>query len=154
MMKKNLLIKKNMKVVQLNKEIIDYGIKLIDPLKMWNETRGENVKIAENVTIMPFAVIDDNAEIGSGAIIYPHVYIGQFAKIGENSVIYSNTTIREYCQIGKNCVIHPSTVIGADGTEAGGGTGEALGGFHYEGAVGHQFEHHGVSAFLVESAGS
>ena len=76
---------------------------------------GENVKIAENVTIMPFAVIDDNAEIGRGAIIYPHVYIGQFAKIGENSVIYSSTTIREYCQIGKNCVIHPSTVIGADG---------------------------------------
>lgn len=35
-----------MKVVQLNKEIIDYGIKLIDPLKMWNETKGENIKIA------------------------------------------------------------------------------------------------------------
>ena len=76
---------------------------------------GENVKIAENVTIMPFAVIDDNAEIESGAVIYSHVYIGQFAKIGENSIIYSNVTIRDYCKIGKNCIIHPSTVIGSDG---------------------------------------
>ena len=76
---------------------------------------GENVKIADNVTIMPFAVIDDNAEIESGAVIYPHVYIGQYSKIGENSVIYSSATIREYCQVGKNCIIHSSAVIGADG---------------------------------------
>lgn len=76
---------------------------------------GENVKIADNVTIMPFAVVDDNAEIESNVIIYPHVYIGQYAKIGENSVVYSNATVREYCQIGKNCVIHSSAVIGSDG---------------------------------------
>ncbi len=76
---------------------------------------GDNVKIAENVTIMPFAVVDDNAEISAGAIIYPHVYVGQYAKIGENTILYSNVTVREYCQVGKNCVIQPSAVIGSDG---------------------------------------
>ena len=76
---------------------------------------GENVFIGENVSIMPFAVIDDFAEIKSGAIIYPHVYIGQYVSIGENSVIYSNVTIREHCKVGKNCVIHSSAVIGSDG---------------------------------------
>lgn len=76
---------------------------------------GENVKLADDVTIMPFAVVDDNAEIESGVVIYPHVYIGQYAKIDQNTIIYSNVTIREYCRVGKNCVIHASTVIGSDG---------------------------------------
>ena len=76
---------------------------------------GNNVKIAENVTVMPFAVIDDNAEIESGAVIYSNVYVGQFAKIGANTILYPNVTVREYCSVGKNCVIHPSAVIGADG---------------------------------------
>ena len=76
---------------------------------------GNNVKIAEGATIMPFAVVDDNAEIESGVVIYPHVYVGQFAKIGTNAVLYPSVTVREYCQVGKNCVIHPSAVIGSDG---------------------------------------
>ena len=76
---------------------------------------GKNVKLVENVSIMPFAYVGDGAEIGDGAIIYPHTYIGNFAVVGENSVIYSNVTVREFCKIGKRCVIHASTVIGADG---------------------------------------
>ncbi|MBR4904681.1 MAG: UDP-3-O-(3-hydroxymyristoyl)glucosamine N-acyltransferase [Selenomonadaceae bacterium] len=74
-----------------------------------------DVKIADNVTIMPFAFIDKGAEIKSGAIIYPHVYIGQHVTVGEDTVIYSSATVREFCKIGKRCVIHSSAVIGADG---------------------------------------
>ena len=76
---------------------------------------GRDVKLAENVTIMPFAVVDDGAQIDAGAIIYPHVYIGQRATIGADTVIYSSATVREFCKIGKRCVIHSSAVIGADG---------------------------------------
>lgn len=76
---------------------------------------GKDVKISDNVTIMPFAVIDDGAEIHSGAIIYPHVYIGQHVTIGADTVIYSSATIREFCKVGKRCVIHSSAVIGSDG---------------------------------------
>ena len=76
---------------------------------------GENVKIGENVSVMPFAYIGDNAEIGDGAIIYPHTYIGNSVVIGAETVIYANVTVREYCKIGSRCVIHPSTVIGSDG---------------------------------------
>ncbi len=84
---------------------------------------GKNVTISDDVTIMPFAVIDDGAEIHSGAIIYPHVYIGQHATIGEGTIIYSSATVREFCKVGKRCVIHSSAVIGSDGfgfTTAGG----------------------------------
>ena len=76
---------------------------------------GKNVKLGENISIMPFAYVGDNAEICDGAKIYPNAYIGNFAIVGENSVIYSNASVREYCKIGKRCVIHASTVIGADG---------------------------------------
>ena len=76
---------------------------------------GEGVQLGRNVSIMPFAMIDDNATIGDGAIIYPHVYIGQHAKIGAGTIIYSSATVREYCDVGARCVIHSSAVIGADG---------------------------------------
>ena len=76
---------------------------------------GKDVKIGKNVTIMPFAVVDDHAVIGDNVVIYPHTYIGQYAEIGEDTVIYSSATVREYCQVGKRCVIHSSAVIGSDG---------------------------------------
>lgn len=76
---------------------------------------GDDVKLADDVTIMPFAVVDNGAEIQRGAVIYPHVYIGQHVTIGEDTVIYSSATVREFCKIGKRCVIHSSAVIGADG---------------------------------------
>ena len=76
---------------------------------------GDGVKIADDVTIMPFAVVDNGAEIRRGAIIYPHVYIGQHVTIGEDTVIYSSATVREFCKVGNRCVIHSSAVIGADG---------------------------------------
>ena len=76
---------------------------------------GKNVKLGDDVTIMPFAVVDDGAQIDSGVIIYPHVYIGQQVKIGADTVIYSSATIREFCKVGKRCVIHSSAVIGSDG---------------------------------------
>ena len=76
---------------------------------------GKNVTLGKNVSILPFAVIDDNAVIGDRVTIFPHAYIGQFVEIDDNSTIYSNVTIREHCQIGKRCVIHANTVIGSDG---------------------------------------
>lgn len=76
---------------------------------------GDGVKIADDVTIMPFAVVDNGAEIRRGTIIYPHVYIGQHVTIGEDTIIYSSATVREFCKVGNRCVIHSSAVIGADG---------------------------------------
>ena len=36
---------------------------------------GRDVTLGENVTILPFAVVDDHAVIGSNVILYPHTYI-------------------------------------------------------------------------------
>ena len=76
---------------------------------------GEDVKLGEDVVILPFAVVDDHTVIGDRVIVYPHDYIGQYVEIGEDSVIYSNVTVRERCRVGKRCIIHSSAVIGSDG---------------------------------------
>lgn len=76
---------------------------------------GTDVKLGQNVTIMPFAMVDDHAVIGDNVVIYPHTYIGQYAEIGDDTVVYSNATVREHCRVGKRCVIHSSAVIGSDG---------------------------------------
>ena len=76
---------------------------------------GKDVKLGKNVTIMPFAMVDDHAVIGDDVVLYPHTYIGQYAEIGAGSVIYSNATVREHCRVGKRCVVHSSAVIGSDG---------------------------------------
>ena len=76
---------------------------------------GKDVKLGKNVTIMPFAMVDDHAVIGDNVVLYPHTYIGQYAEIGDDTVIYSSATVREYCRVGKRCVIHSSAVIGSDG---------------------------------------
>lgn len=76
---------------------------------------GKDVKLGKNVTIMPFAMVDDHAVIGDNVVLYPHTYIGQYAEIGDDSVIYSNATVREHCRVGKRCVVHSSAVIGSDG---------------------------------------
>lgn len=54
-----------------------------------------NAKIGNNVTIEPFAIVDDNVTIGDNTIIQSH------------AVIRSGTTI------GKNCNIFPGAVLGA-----------------------------------------
>ena len=76
---------------------------------------GKDVKFGDNVTIMPFAVVDDHSVIGSNVTLYPHTYIGQYVEIGDETTIYSNATVREHCRVGKRCVIHSSAVIGSDG---------------------------------------
>ena len=73
---------------------------------------GKDVKIGENVTIMPMAFVDDYAVIGDGVTLYPHTYIGQYAEIGGDSIIYSNATIREHCKVGARVIVHSSAVIG------------------------------------------
>ena len=76
---------------------------------------GSDVRIGKDVTIMPFAVVDDHAVIGDNVTLYPHTYIGQYTEIGKDTVIYSSATVREHCRIGERVVIHSSAVIGADG---------------------------------------
>lgn len=76
---------------------------------------GKDTELGKNVTLMPFAVVDDHVKIGDNTILYPHTYVGQHVTIGADATLYSNVTIREYCRLGDRVIVHSSTVIGADG---------------------------------------
>ncbi|HOL22916.1 MAG TPA: LpxD N-terminal domain-containing protein, partial [bacterium] len=76
---------------------------------------GKNVVLGKNISIQPYAVIEDNVEIGDGSIIGSCVYIGHYTKIGKECLIYPHVIIRERVKIGNRVIIHPGTVIGGDG---------------------------------------
>jgi UDP-3-O-[3-hydroxymyristoyl] glucosamine N-acyltransferase len=76
---------------------------------------GEDTKIGNNVSILPYVVIGNNVHIGDNTIIYPHTYIGNGATVDSDSLIYANVTIGEGCRIGKRAILHSGVVIGSDG---------------------------------------
>lgn len=76
---------------------------------------GTNVKLGNNVALLPYTVIADNVEIGDNTVIYPYSYIGHSSRIGSDSLIYPNVTVRENCQIGNRVILHSGAVIGSDG---------------------------------------
>src|SRR3990172_9138401 len=45
-------------------------------------------KIAENVTIGPFCIIEDDVEIGAGTVLDSHVVIKKYTTLGENNHLH------------------------------------------------------------------
>lgn len=72
-------------------------------------------KLAENISIGIFTVIDENAIIGTGTVIHPQVFIGKQVEIGRNCIIHPGVRIYHDCKIGDNCILHSNVVIGSDG---------------------------------------
>lgn len=76
---------------------------------------GASVKLGEDVTIGPCAVIEDNASIGArtrieaGAIVGRAVRVGDYCHIYPRAVLYPGTTL------GNWVVVHAGAVLGADG---------------------------------------
>ncbi len=75
----------------------------------------QDVKLGNNVSIMPGAVVLEGAHIGDNTIIYPNCVVEEGVKIGENTILYSGVIIRERCIVGDGCIVHSGSVIGADG---------------------------------------
>jgi UDP-3-O-[3-hydroxymyristoyl] glucosamine N-acyltransferase len=71
--------------------------------------------LGQNVTIAPYAVLDQNVEIEDNCYIGSFVYIGPGSKIGKSAYIHPHVVIRENCLIGENVIIQPGAVIGSCG---------------------------------------
>jgi UDP-3-O-[3-hydroxymyristoyl] glucosamine N-acyltransferase len=74
-----------------------------------------NVKLANDVYIGPYAVIGENTNIGDGSVILAGVYMGKNVKIGKNCRIYPYAVIYDGVVVGDNVIIHSGAIIGADG---------------------------------------
>jgi UDP-N-acetylglucosamine acyltransferase len=71
-----------------------------------------SAKIAENVKVGPFSVIDEHVEIGDGTVVGPHVVINGHTTIGKNNHFYQFSSIGEANQDKKYKGEPTRTVIG------------------------------------------
>ncbi len=76
---------------------------------------GENVELAQGVSIQPYAVIGDNVKIGKNSVVGALSYIGQDTVIGADTVINPRVMIYHGCVIGNDVIVHSGVVIGSDG---------------------------------------
>jgi UDP-3-O-[3-hydroxymyristoyl] glucosamine N-acyltransferase len=72
-------------------------------------------KIAENVSIGPYAVIEEQSEIGAGTTISAFGFIGQGSKIGASCFLHPRVTLYAGARLGNRVEVHSGAVIGSDG---------------------------------------
>lgn len=70
---------------------------------------------AQQVSIGPGVVIEDDVTIGDGTVIQAGVFIGHGSQLGDDCLLHANCTIRDHSRIGHRVIIHSGTVIGSDG---------------------------------------
>ena len=76
---------------------------------------GQNTRIAEDVSVGAYVVIDDGVEIGPNSVISSGCKIGENSKIGNNCRLDSNVVIYHNCRLGNNLVIQANSTIGSTG---------------------------------------
>ena len=98
----------------------------------------KKARLAENVTVGPYSVINGNVEIGEGSEIHSHVYVADGARIGKNCKIHhsaavstvpqdlkfsgedtlleigDNVVIREFCDLNRGTKHRGKSVIGGN----------------------------------------
>ncbi len=72
-------------------------------------------KIADGVSIGPYAVIESGVSIARGAVIGPGVFLGAGVQIGADCRFHAGARICAGCRIGDRVILHAGACIGADG---------------------------------------
>lgn len=72
-------------------------------------------RLAEGVSVGPFAVIGPEVEIGAHSVIGAQVFIGRAARIGQNAVLHPGVKIGHGVTIGDRFIAHFGATVGADG---------------------------------------
>lgn len=74
-----------------------------------------SAKLNLEVSVGPFAVVEEGASIGEGSILCPQVFVGKNVRIGKGCVLHPGVKIYQDCEIGDHCTLHANVVIGSDG---------------------------------------
>jgi UDP-3-O-[3-hydroxymyristoyl] glucosamine N-acyltransferase len=72
-------------------------------------------KLADDVSVGPFAVIGAGAQIGTGSVIGAQVFVGQGTQIGERALLHPGVKIGHGVTIGDRFIAHFGATVGADG---------------------------------------
>jgi UDP-3-O-[3-hydroxymyristoyl] glucosamine N-acyltransferase len=75
----------------------------------------KSAQIGKDVTIRPFAVIEDDVKIGDRCIIDAGVYVGHGTEMGEDCILHPRVTVAPRSVLGRAVEIQSGSVIGSDG---------------------------------------
>jgi len=75
----------------------------------------QNARLAEDVVISPYVVIESDVDVGPGTYLGVGVCLGEGAKIGSQCVLYPRVTVYPGARIGNRVILHSGVVIGSDG---------------------------------------
>jgi len=76
---------------------------------------GRDVLLGENVSIQPFAVLEDGVQVGANTVIGAHGYVGHEVRIGSDCRFAPRVTIGARCVVGNRVILHSGVVVGSDG---------------------------------------
>lgn len=72
-------------------------------------------KVASNVTLGPYVVVEDDAHIGEGSRIEAFCFLGRGSVVGEQCRLHPRVTLYPGAKLGNRAEIHSGAVIGGDG---------------------------------------
>lgn len=75
----------------------------------------ERAKLAANVGVGPYSIIEAGAEIGENTQIGAHCFIGINVRLGPSCRLHPRVTLYAGTRVGARALIHSGAVIGADG---------------------------------------
>ena len=72
-------------------------------------------KLADDVAVGAFAVIEDDVQIGAGTQIGAACILGRGARLGERCRLYSRVNLYPGALLGNHVILHSGVVVGSDG---------------------------------------
>ena len=76
---------------------------------------GSGVSLGPEVSVGPYAVLDDGVVVADRARIGAHVTVGRGSRLGEDSVLHPGVVLYPRTVVGRRVVIHAGARIGVDG---------------------------------------
>jgi UDP-3-O-[3-hydroxymyristoyl] glucosamine N-acyltransferase len=72
-------------------------------------------RLAPNIRIGPYVVIEDEVEIGTGTAVDAFCFLGRGARVGENCWLHPRVTLYAGARLADRVEAHTGAVIGGDG---------------------------------------
>jgi UDP-3-O-[3-hydroxymyristoyl] glucosamine N-acyltransferase len=76
---------------------------------------GPTARLAPNIRVGPYVVIEDEVEVNSGAIVDAFCFLGRGAHVGEGCWLHPRVTVYPGARLNDRVEIHSGVVIGGDG---------------------------------------
>ena len=76
---------------------------------------GADVQLGHEITVGPFAVIEDGVATGDRIVVGAGAFVGSGCRIGDDTVVMPRAVLYPDTVVGQRCLIHAGAVLGADG---------------------------------------